>query len=458
MERSQQPSGLILEDWSERPVFFLVRGDIMSMKPMRNSMPDLRSQVPHGVQDRLLQEAVRRRQAEAAVRASFVRWGYMEVIPPTFEYQDNLAVGASAELEQAMYRFFDREGHTLALRADFTPQVARIAATKLFDQPMPLRCSYVGSLFRHEEPQAGRKREFTQAGVELVGADTPAADAEVVSLAIATLEALGLQEFQVNLGQMAFFRALTIGLPQAALPSIRQAVDEKNRARLLAALKAAGVTGDWRGLLVRLPSLVGGIEILEQARALSRHLPQRCELVAATGRLEETHHLLQAYGVANRVILDLGEVRGMDYYTGVTFRGVAPGLGWPLISGGRYDHLIEHFGRPLPAVGFGLGLERALLVQRRQGAVLPSVAPHALVGGCHHSACLALVQRLRLQGCRVEVDLWGLDTQGLLQQACQRGCPRALHCANDGWLLIDEEGERILTEAALLDEAKSWLP
>jgi ATP phosphoribosyltransferase regulatory subunit len=421
-------------------------------------MPDLRSQIPHGLQDRLLKEAVRRRQAEAAIRASFVRWGYQEVIPPTFEYLDNLAVGASAELKQAMYRFFDREGHTLALRADFTPQVARIAATKLFDQPMPLRCSYVGSLFRHEEPQAGRKREFTQAGVELVGAETPAADAEVVALAIATLEALGLQEFQVNLGQMAFFRALTMGLSEGALASIRQAIDQKNRTRLIATLQDAGVTGDWRGLLARLPNLVGGPELLGEARELSDNLAQQSELAAAIGWLEKTYHLLEAYGVADRVILDLGEVRGMDYYTGITFRGVAPGLGWPIVSGGRYDHLIEHFGRPLPAVGFGLGLERALLVQRRQGAILPSVTPHALVGGCHHSACLAMVRRLRLQGCRVEVDLWGLDVRELLEQTRRRGIPRTVHCASDGWLLVDEKGKRILAETALLEEAKAWLP
>ena len=165
-----------------------------------------RSQIPHGVQDRFLVDAARRRQAEAAVCQCFTCWGYQEVIPPTYEYYDNLAVGASDGLKQAMYRFFDQQGRTLALRSDFTPQIARMAATKLFDQPMPLRCSYVGSLFRHEEPQAGRKREFTQAGVELIGADTPAADAEIVALAVAALEALRLRGFQINLGQMGFFR------------------------------------------------------------------------------------------------------------------------------------------------------------------------------------------------------------------------------------------------------------
>lgn len=427
------------------------------MKAPTKTMTTLRSQIPHGVQDRFLAAAARRRHAEAVVRACFARWGYREVITPMFEYHENLAVGASAELRQAMYRFFDREGHTLALRADFTPQVARMAATKLFDQPMPLRCFYVGSLFRHEEPQAGRKREFTQAGVELIGADTDAADAEVVALAIAAFEALEMQEFQVNLGQMAFFRALTAGFPADALASIREALDHKNTARLVTALRDGGVTGGLRDLLYRLPNLIGGPEVLDEALAACTRLPEESEAIAAIERLGETYRLLQAYGIADRVILDLGEVRGMDYYTGITFRGVAPGLGWPILSGGRYDDLIAHFGRPLAAVGFGLGIERALLAQTRQGAESQPVVLHVLVGGCHHPDCLALVARLRQQGCNVEVDPLGLDTPALVRQARQRGCHRTLECAPGGWLLIDQHGERILNEIALLGEAQRWI-
>ena len=433
------------------------------MTTKTNATPILSSQIPHGVQDRFLAEAVRRRKAESILREQFARWGYHEVITPTFEYHENLIVGASAELQGAMYRFFDREGQTLALRADFTPQVARIAATKLFEQPMPLRCFYVGSLFRHEEPQAGRKREFTQAGIELIGADTPEADAEVVALAVATLDSLALRDFQLNLGQMAFFRALTEQLSPDALATIRQAIDHKNSARLGAALAAAGVSGRWYEILFQLPNLIGGGEILDEARTLSAGLPQGPEATAAIDRLAETYELLQAYGVADRVILDLGEVRGMDYYTGITFRGVAPGLGWPIVSGGRYDDLIAHFGRPLAAVGFGLGIERALLVQTRQGSERPSIAAHVLVRNCRRAACLSLVARLRQRGCRVEVDPLGLETPGLVEQARRRGISRILHCRCgeshlSGQLrLVDEQGERALTEAELLGEIETWI-
>ena len=412
--------------------------------------------MPHGIQDRFLAAATRQRQAEAALRQCFTRWGYQEVIPPTFEYHENLIVGASAELQQAMYRFFDREGRTLALRADFTPQVARMAATKLFDQPMPLRCFYIGSLFRYGEPQVGYQREFTQAGIELVGADTPAADAEVVALAIASLEALGLREFQINLGQMAFFHALTMDVPVEAIEPLREAIDHKNSARLAEALTLAGVSDPQRDLLRRLPELVGSQEVLNEARALSANLAEASGAIAAIERLAQVYDLLQAYGIADRVILDLGEVRGMDYYTGITFRGVAPGLGWPIISGGRYDDLIARFGRPMAAIGFGLGIERALLIQSQPGTPPSSLAPHVLVRGCSHPACLALVGSLRECGCRVEIDVLGLNEKELPTQARQRGIPSTLWCIGDEWLLTDAQGERALTKEALLQKAERW--
>ena len=427
-------------------------------RTITNPMPDLRSQIPHGVQDRFLAKAARRRQAEATLRECFARWGYQEIIPPTFEYYENLVVGASADLQLAMYRFFDPEGHTLALRADFTPQVARMVATKLFDQPMPLRCSYVGSLFRYEEPQAGRKREFTQAGIELVGADSPAADAEAVALAVAALKALGLPGFQVNLGQMAFFRALAAKLPPEVLIPVREAIDHKNPTRLAEALTLAGVAAVQRDLLRRLPDLVGGMEVVEEARALSAGLDAPSAALAALERLAEVYRLLQAYGAGEQVLLDLGEVRGMDYYTGITFRGVAPGLGWPIASGGRYDDLIACFGRSLPAVGFGLGIERALLVQARQGMPPPRVASHLLVSGGEHPACLALVQRLRQAGFRVEVDVQNLEAERLTALARQRGIPRTLSRAASAWVLADREGERTLNDAALWKVIETWHP
>ncbi|MCS7178855.1 MAG: ATP phosphoribosyltransferase regulatory subunit [Anaerolineae bacterium] len=423
---------------------------------MATDRPSLRGHLPHGVQDLFLSEASRRRQAEAVLRDLFARWAYRELIPPTFEYEDTLVIGAGSDLRQAMYRFFDREGHTLALRADFTTQVARMAATKLLDQPLPLRCFYIGSVFRYEEPQVGHQREFTQAGVELIGASTPAADAEVVALAAAALEALDVPNFQIILGQMALFRALTAGLRADDLERIRAAIDQRNPFRLQKALDAAGMTGSQRALLASLPERIGGPEVLEEALAFGGAVASAAEALA------EVYRLLDAYGIAGRVILDLGEVRGMDYYTGITFRGVAPGLGWPLLSGGRYDELLGQFGRPLAAVGFGLGIERALLAQAPQTCFAPSLAPHLVVQGCIHPPCLSLVRRLRQAGYRVEVDVLGRQGADLRAYAHSQGCRRTLHCTGDSgpqgplWQFSDERGERTVTGDQLWEEAKKW--
>ncbi len=413
-----------------------------------------KSQIPNGVQDCFLAEAARRRQAEATLRDCFARWGYHEIITPMYEYYDNLSVGASESFRQAMVRFFDRDGQTLALRADFTPQIGRMAATKLYDQPMPLRCHTMGSIFRYEDPQAGRKREFTQAGIELIGVDTADADAEVVALSIAALEALKLEGFQINLGQMAFFRALTAGLPGEVLEPVRAAIDQRNSARLENALHQGGVAGSLGRLLQNLPDLVGDSEVLDEALALGARLDDAPEVVSALERLGRVYDLLRAYGVAQRVIIDLGEVRGMDYYTGITFRGVAPRLGWPVVSGGRYDQLIAQFGRSLPAVGFGLGIERALLAQ--DPPVLPSIAAHVLAGACDQARGLSMVQRLRALGLRVEVDLLAMDAAGLAAEAERRGIARTLRPDGEGWRLTDASGSRIIGDDELLAQARSW--
>jgi ATP phosphoribosyltransferase regulatory subunit len=412
----------------------------------------LRGHLPHGVQDLLQGEAARRRRAERMLRDLFSRWSYLEVIPPVFEYDDNLTVGAGPDLRQVMYRFFDREGLTLALRADFTTQVARVAATKLVDQPLPLRCFYIGSVFRHEEPQVGRQREFTQAGVELIGANTPHADSEVVSLAATALEELGLQDYQINLGHMAVFRALTAGLPADHLERIREATDHRSRVQLLAALDQAGVAGARKHLLVQLPDLMGGPEVLDEARSLGGAVAQAAESLATV------YQLLQASEVADHVILDLGEVRGMDYYTGITFRGMAPGLGWPILSGGRYDELIGQFGQPMAAVGFGMGIERALLARTGDERPVPRTSLDLVVRRCAHPECLALVRRLRQEGHCIEVDVLGREGTELREHAQSRGCRHVLHCDQNGglWLATEGQTKRSLAPDQLAKEMISW--
>jgi ATP phosphoribosyltransferase regulatory subunit len=403
-------------------------------------------QLPHGVKDLFLAEAAKLSQLEERLRRLFARWGYIEIRPPTFEYYDNLAVAAGPRLQSEMYRFLDHEGQTLALRPDLTVPTARIVGTKLYDQPLPMRFSYVGSVFRYAEPQAGRQREFTQAGVELIGAATSEADAEAIALAVEALHILGLRDFQVNLGQMAFFRAIVAGLGLSAGDAARleAAVDRKNAARLRELLDELGVTGAAQRPVLEIVGLCGGLQVIDRARKLD----QGPAAAAALDNLAEVHQLLVTYDVADRVTLDLGQVRGMDYYTGITFEGFTAGMGFPVVGGGRYDNLIGQFGPSLPAVGFALTIERGLIALERAQPMSVSLAPDVLVAACCHAGCRRSIAHMRTAGMRVEVDVLGRDPAALLAYARQRGIRRVLVCDEDGGLraLMGDNPLRVLTE------------
>src|SRR5687768_13173075 len=167
------------------------------------------SQLPKGVKIYLPDEAATKRVVEERLLGVFRRWGYREVVTPTYEYFDVLSKGTDHELQEGMFKMVDREsGRLLALRADITPQIARIVATRLRDEPKPLRLGYVTNVFRFDEPQVGRYREFYQAGVELIGLDKPEAEVEVLAMTVEGLSALGLRHFKIDVGHPDFFRGL----------------------------------------------------------------------------------------------------------------------------------------------------------------------------------------------------------------------------------------------------------
>jgi ATP phosphoribosyltransferase regulatory subunit len=396
--------------------------------------------LPEGVRDLLFADAAAWREMEAALRRTWTAWGYHEIVLPTFEYADTLATNVGATLDSEMYRFFDRHGRTLALRPDLTIPTARVVATRLYDQPMPLRVAYAGSVFRHEPPRAGRQHEFTQAGVELIGAAGSAADAEAIALAVAALRAVGLPGFRITVGHIGFFRGLlaALGLPERAEQRLRSAVDRKSEAELEALLHATpNLPPIVRRAVLALPRLAGDASMLAEAEAYCLNTP----MMAALADLVAVSKLLAAYGVAGAVAYDLAEVRDLDYYTGVTFEGFAPGIGFSLISGGRYDDLIGHFGPSFPAVGWALTLDRILLARELQGFKHEAPVAHVLLSANGCTNCLAWASAARELGLTVVLDLEHAEPEALWEQAQATGTPRIiLH--RDGKLLArDEHGE-----------------
>jgi len=313
-----------------------------------------------------------------------------------------------------------------------------------------LRFYYAGNVFRHVETQAGHRREFTQAGVELIGAATPEADAEVVALTIHALQALDLSEFQVNLGQVGYLRGLLCAADDGngALRSLEQAIERKNPLALERYLEEMNLPEDTRRAIRAIPTLAGDAGVLDEAERLATSAPAR----EAIERLRQVYDILRLEGVADHVILDLGEVRAMGYYTGVAYHAYAAGLGFPICSGGRYDHLASHFGADLPAIGFALGIERVLLL----GEPAVDIAPHLVMCGCAHPACRALAGEARAAGLRVEVDVLGRSGEALAAYARDKGAHRVLLCAGEGYRLIEGDEERAVTPAQLREEMRTW--
>lgn len=411
----------------------------------------LRSQLPHGLTDLFFEQAALKTELEDLLREVFHRWGYQRIILPTFEYYDSLATGTSALLKEEMYRFFDREGHTLALRPDMTVPTARVVGTKLYDQPLPLHLYYIGNVFRYEEPQAGRRREFTQAGIELIGADTPEADAEVVALAIDALRAMDIAQFQINLGQVAFLRGILSeeALSDSELGRLEQAIHRRNDVELERTLDELGMGSEAVRAIRALPRLCGGRVVLEESRELCTNAASR----EAIDRLERVYDLLCAEGVGDHVILDLGQVRSMAYYTGITFHGYVEGLGFALCRGGRYDGLIENFGQRMPAVGFALGVERAMLVTE----IPVKGAPDLLMEVSDDPACRQLAATARAEGLRVRMDVLGRRGQALQDYARAIGARHLVCCRGDGrYLLIEGDVQREIDLQSLKKEIISW--
>jgi ATP phosphoribosyltransferase regulatory subunit len=409
------------------------------------------ARIPHGVADLFSEEAAAITSLERILHDLFLGWGYNRIIPPTFEYYDSLVTQASPQLQEEMFRFFDREGQLLALRPDMTVPTARIVGGKLYDQPMPLRFYYIGHVFRYAEPQAGKQREFTQAGIELIGADTAAADAEVLALTIDTLHKMGLNEFQINLGQIGFLAAILSDgkLANGELRSLEQAIDRRNDRELQRVLVDYGIPDETARVLRAIPHLCGDRQVVAEARSFALNDGAK----AALERLDEVYTILERNGVAQHVILDLGEIRNMAYYTGIVYRGYLSGLGFPVCGGGRYDGLLANFGANLPAVGFAISLERAMSVTKMQ----ESIAPDLFMQNCSHAKCASLARRARALGLHVEVDVLNRTENDLMVYGRQRNARRILSCVQSPeYILIVDDRERRLTLEQLSEEMTSW--
>lgn len=350
---------------------------------------------PTGAKD-YLPEAVRKlRHIEREVLACMRGWGYEQIITPTMEYYDTVGA-ASSTSDHKLYKLLNNRGTTLVLRSDMTSPIARVVSSLLKESDFPLRLSYHANVFRSIEEEAGREVEFFQTGVELVGDSSAEADAEVVALAIASLKAAGVERFKIAIGHVGFLN----GLLGEALPG-RTEEQELLKSCLLGRdyvgyrdqLRKLSLEEPVRNELEGILRLRGGAEVCDQALQLSMDETAR----ESIGHLCEIWDALKAYGVSEHVMIDLTMIGDFSYYTGMTFEGYAADLGFPVVSGGRYDNLLAQFGRPAGATGFALKTTRILELL---GAESDSLEDRTLIvyDSEGRDEALAEAQRLRSVG------------------------------------------------------------
>jgi ATP phosphoribosyltransferase regulatory subunit len=319
---------------------------------------------PTGVKDFLPEAVSKLRYIETKVLDCMHKWGYQQIITPTLEYYDTVGA-ASATLDKKLFKLLDRWGTTMVLRSDMTAPIARVVASLLRDEPLPLRLAYHSNVFRAIDEEAGREVEFFQTGGELVGDATAESDAEVIALSIACLKAAGIREFKLALGHVGFLNGLfDEALPQRTADQMalkdcllrRDHVGYRELLRRFALAEA--VHEELEGIL----RLRGGQEICKQARLMTKDRTAQ----ASIDHLCEIWEVLQSYGVSEYVLIDLTNIGDFSYYTGMTFEAYTADLGFPVCSGGRYDNLLQQFGRPAPATGFALKTNRIVEVVQQE--------------------------------------------------------------------------------------------
>jgi ATP phosphoribosyltransferase regulatory subunit len=303
--------------------------------------------IPSGTRDVLPDEMRELRDITEAVRAVFELDGYGEVWTPALEYETVLGRGGGAP---PAYRVFDDHGEVLALRTDMTVPIARLVSSRYPTAEPPLRFCYFAHAYRGVRPHRGQMREFLQAGIELVGAPAPDGTAEALSVLCHALDATGLRGYRIGLGDASLYRTLlrSFHVADTVCDTLVAALVQRDFVLLESELGRLGLADDDKALLLRVPQMRGGPELLSDADG---------PVAEAVAGLRLVHERL-APEVAARVIFDLGLVHDLGYYTGAVFEVYDATLGSPIGRGGRYDDLLGRFGRPLPAVGFALGIDR----------------------------------------------------------------------------------------------------
>ena len=365
----------------------------------------IEAMIPKGVKDFLPLNSIKIEHLKSCLHGVFKQWGFQPITPPSLEFLDVLEQGLGNDLKECSLRFDDRQsGKLLAFPPDITPQVARIFATRLKEAPLPQRLCYSCRVLRHTEEQAGKDREIFQSGVELIGQNGPQADAEMIAMALECLDRLAAPQYTIDIGQVEFYRGAlqALNLDPQHLFAVQQDILRKDSSSLKQHLETLKISDAQKEEILALPRLFGNRQILEQAAAVVTNDRSK----RALDDLHSVLKILEIYGVDQHITVDLGELRGLDYYTGITFQGFLSGYGQAVCLGGRYDNLTAGYGVQAPATGFAFNLLNLLFSMSDQLSQTIQPATDILIHCCdsESGAVHQMARQLRAQRYSVCID------------------------------------------------------
>jgi histidyl-tRNA synthetase len=378
-----------------------------------------------GMRDFLPEEAKMMKYVEGKARRVAELYGYREIITPVVESYELLSAKAGEEVRSRMFVFKDLGGRDVALRPEFTASVARLVATTMRNEPRPFRLFSIGSVYRYDEPQKGRYREFWQSNYELMGSDRPEADVEILMLTNSLMETVGLKNYAFKIGHVGVLRGIFSQekLEEKAQNAAMQLMDKKQYDGALRLVEEAGASKKCATVIRELIELKGN-EILDIAEKIRKCVKSYEKAVEAAKNLREILRLFTESGCKTDIIVDAGFARGLEYYTGMIFEVDVPKLDLALGGGGRYDRLVELFGgEPTPAVGVAHGIDRIMLAMQMQKVVKEAKEKVVMIIPVKEELkgeALKISQMLRNADVQVEVEVMGRKVTKALEDADRR--------------------------------------
>ncbi len=387
-----------------------------------------------GVRDIFGNEYERKNILMDRISTLFASYGYRKIQTPSMEFYPVFDKDKGTIHSSQLYKMIDKEGHTLVLRPDFTPSIARAVSKYFIDEVLPIRLCYKGNVFLNNTNYRGRLNESTEMGVELINYDAPEADAELIALSIEIMKAAGIKSFQIGVGNVGIFNAIAseAGIDEESTAQIRHLFSSRNQFGAVELIEKLDIADPFKKALCRLPELFGNESVLDEAEGLTKNK----DALSAIQRLKAVYKILKEYNAQEHVSFDLGMLSEFSYYTGIIFQAVTYGSGDAVIKGGRYNRFIEKFGKEAPAMGFTTLVDSVLNALQRQNLLPEIPSDRLMIVYCESRTCeaISLSVEKRKEGGKVMCIpvMDGVEASEYVRLAGKTNCGSIIYLKEDG--------------------------